>query len=93
MGYGYFMLHLSDNQKTYQFVEITPEYMKKACQIKSKIDILYGGVTGGAKNVLVDFKTNDFKFEIDFRNRSGGIEPTVMGTKYTYLNWKGVSVD
>ena len=93
MGHGYYMLHLSDNQKTYQFEEITPEYMKKACQIKSKIGILYGGVTGGAKNVLAEFRTNDFKFEIDFRNRSGGIEPTVMGTKYTYLNWKGVSVD
>ena len=93
MGHGYYMLHLSDNQKTYQFEQITLEYMKRACQIKSKIGILYGGVTGGAKNVLAEFRTNDFKFEIDFRNRSGGIEPTVMGTKYTYLNWRGVSVD
>jgi hypothetical protein len=92
MGYGYYMLHISDNEKTFEFYEVTESIMKRASQIKSKMDILYGGVTGGAKNVYVSFKTDEFLFEIDFRNRSGAVEPTVMGTKYKYLNWKGIAV-
>lgn len=92
MGYGYYMLHISDNEKTFEFYEVTENVMKRATQIKSKIDVLYGGVTGGSKNVYASFKTDEFTFEVDFRNRSGSIEPTVMGTKYKYLNWKGVTV-
>lgn len=92
MGYGYYMLHISDNEKTFEFYEVTENIMKRATQIKSKIDILYGGVTGNSKNVYASFKTDEFLFEVDFRNRSGSVEPTVMGTKYKYLTWKGVSV-
>jgi hypothetical protein len=92
MGYGYYMLHIADNEKTFEFYEVTETIMKRATAVKSKLDVLYGGVTGGAKNVYVSFKTDEFFFEVDFRNRSGSVEPTVMGTKYKYLAWKGTDV-
>lgn len=92
MGYGYYMLHISDNEKTFEFYEVNEAEMKASTKIVSKMDILYGGVSGGAKNVNVTFKTKSFLFDIDFRNRSGGIEPTVMGTKYKYNIWKGTPV-
>jgi hypothetical protein len=93
MGYGYYMLHIAGNEKTFQFYEVTEAEMKKDTKVVSKMDVLYGGVTGGAKNVYITFKTSNFVFEVDFRNRSGAIEPTVMGTKYNYQNWRGLSVD
>ena len=93
IGYGYWMLHLSENQENYQFYEVTESVMKSYSKIKGPIRLIYGGVTGKAKQVFVEIETEDLTFQIDFRNRGGGIIPDAMGTKYQYKNWKGVSVN
>jgi hypothetical protein len=92
VGYGYWMIHLSDNQKTYQFYEVTESVMKSYSKIKGPIKIFYGGVSGKGKQVYVEVETDELIFQIDFRNRAGGINPNAMGTKYQYKNWKGLSV-
>ena len=93
IGYGYYMIHTNDTADKYKFYKVDKAYMNKASKLGGNVKILYGGTRGKAKNTEVKFETPIFSMTVDFRDRLKGIEPTVMGTKYTYLNFKGKSVE
>jgi len=74
IGDGYYMVHQLG--KKFKFTNIDENYNKSASNVTTPLSVFYGGAKGNGKRIDVVFESDVYKFNLNIRNKQGGLYPS-----------------
>ncbi len=84
VGYGYWMAHFIKGQ--FHFYEVNESYADRASTlVGNNVELQYGGGDGRAKRINMLFRTKEYDFTFNIRNKQGGVWPSHSNGDYTKL--------